>query len=461
MKTKTISTLITVVTLAAFSCNTSSLEPAVEQSKTVDNGTKSTSDLKALALGAYASLKSSRYYGRDFIVLNEIRGTNVYSAGNSGRFITEGDLSYTANTNSYIWTKEEAFRVIANANLIINAEVNSFTAGLDEAKHIQGQAYALRALVHFDLLKSYGQINTGGTLGVPYITKYRSDDLYPKREAVDAVKAKILADLEQAYQLMSDQYFDASKITMSRYTAKALESRICLYFGNWKEAKEAAKVVIDSKKFEVIAAKDFVASWANNANKNSLFELANSTTDNPGINGLAYIYQRSSSTSGYGDVRALDNVIDIFSATDVRRNIIGSHSFETGVLRNLKKYPDVRGYNNIPLVRYEEVILNYAEALFESGDKEATAQLNLLATNRGVEHYTTVTKADILSERRKELMFEGFIFDDLMRTKQGIPRVSTQQSAQYPIRYGDTRLALPIPIHEINANPNMEQNKGY
>ncbi|PGH37300.1 MAG: RagB/SusD family nutrient uptake outer membrane protein, partial [Candidatus Nephrothrix sp. EaCA] len=165
---------------------------------------------------------------------------------------------------------------------------------------------------------------------------------------------------------------------------------------------------------------------------------------------------------GYGDIRALDNVADIFSGADVRRKIIGQQPFETNVLRNIGKYPDIKGTNNIPLARYEEVILNYAEALFELGDNsEATAQLNLIASNRGATPYAKVTKEDILAERRKELMFEGFIFDDLMRTKKGIPKVSEQQSKQYPISYGDSRLALPIPIGEINSNPNMVQNHGY
>jgi len=461
MKTKLISAMLIAAAWVAFSCNTNSLEPAVLQSKTVEEGTKSTGDLKALILGAYASLKGSSYYGRDYIILNEVRGINVYSRGNSGRFTVEGDLSYNSN-NGYIWAASVAFRVIANANLIIHADVNSFDSNKEEAIHIQGQAYALRALVHFDLLKQYGQMNAGGTLGVPYITKYQSDDLYPRREEVGAVKTKILADLDQAYGLMNDKYFDRSKITMSRYAAKALESRVCLYFGDWQRAKDAAKTVIDSKKYTIVASQDFVSSWANSSNQNSIFELAYSATDNLGVNSIAYIYRRVSASSGYGDIRALDNVVNIFSGTDVRKRIIGQQSFETNVLRNIGKYPDIKGTNNIPLVRYEEVILNYAEALFELGDNSnATAQLNLIASNRGATPYAKVTKEDILVERQKELMFEGFIFDDLMRTKKGIPKVSEQQSKQYPISYGDPRLALPIPIGEMNSNPNMEQNKGY
>ncbi|PGH39720.1 MAG: RagB/SusD family nutrient uptake outer membrane protein, partial [Candidatus Nephrothrix sp. EaCA] len=164
MKTKLISAMLMAAAWVAFSSCTSHIEPAVSQSKTVKEGTKATGDLKALILGAYASLKKSSYYGRDYIILNEVRGTNVYSNGNSGRFLVESNLSYTPY-NAYFWAADAAFRVLANANLIIHADVNSFDSDKEEAVHIQGQAYSLRALAHFDLLKQYGQMNAGGTLG--------------------------------------------------------------------------------------------------------------------------------------------------------------------------------------------------------------------------------------------------------------------------------------------------------
>jgi len=460
MKTKISSYVLLLAAVLVFACTTKSLDPTLSQSKTVENGVKSTSDLKALILGAYVALKHEEYYGRGLIILNEVRGINTFSNGFSGRYTTEASLAYNTN-NAYIWNSSIAFRVIASANLAIGTDISKFPSALDKAKHLKGEAYALRALVHFDLLKEYGQINTGGNWGIPYIMEYKSKELYPKRETIDAVKTKILADLDMAYNLMSDDFFDASKTTMSKYTAKALECRVSLYFRDWGRARDAAKTVIDSRKYEIVSAQDFVSSWEKDSNKNSLFELAFSATENLSSNAIAFIYRLQAPGSGYGDIQALDDVLDIFSDTDVRKDIIG-YQFEDGALRNMGKYPDIRGYNNVPLVRYEEVILSYAEALFELGSvAQATAQLNLIATNRGVTPYAKVTRENILAERRKELMFEGFIFDDLMRTKKGIPKVSEQQNISESIPYGDPRLALPIPIGEMNSNPNMEQNKGY
>src|SRR5690606_29771348 len=128
---------------------------------------------------------------------------------------------------------------------------------------------------------------------------------------------------------------------------------------------------------------------------------------------------------------------------------------------NMGKYPDTPvGADNIPLFRYEEVILNYAEALFETGG-DALTQLNLITSNRDASAYASVTKEDILEERRKELIFEGFRFDDMMRTGQDVPYWGTIQNLMGTVSYPDNLFAYPIPLGELNANSNMVPNEGY
>ena len=252
---------------------------------------------------------------------------------------------------------------------------------------------------------------------------------------------------------MGDAYFDSSKEFMSRYTAKAIESRVAIYFGMWNEAKSAAEAVINSGLYQVIAGDQFVASYAGDGSQNSIFELAFSNTDNLGGNSLGFIYKGDT----YGDIEVLPNVEDLYTDGDVRLGILG---IELGKLRNLGKYPDLNGWDNVMLCRYEEVILNYAEALFETGGDAASA-LNMITSKRGIDNYTTVTKEDILNERRRELIFEGFRYDDLMRTNSGVEKVDFEQNIAETIPAGDYRLAMPIPIVELDANANMVQNRGY
>jgi hypothetical protein len=88
--------------------------------------------------------------------------------------------------------------------------------------------------------------------------------------------------------------------------------------------------------------------------------------------------------------------------------------------------------------------------------------LNKITAERNATAYSgNITKEDILMERRKELIFEGFQFFDLSRNGLPIEKVSDLQNISATIPAGDYRYALPIPLTEINANSNMEQNKNY
>ena len=263
-------------------------------------------------------------------------------------------------------------------------------------------------------------------------------------------------DLTMAFSLMSDSYYDSSKEFISKYAAKAIESRVAIYFGDWPTAKLASEAVIGSGLYSIIPAADYVASFNQNSSSNSIFELAFNLADNQGNNSLGTIYKLGA-TGSYGDVQVIDETLDIFESGDVRADILG---YEGLMLRNLYKYPDLNGVNNVNLIRYEEVVLNYAEALLEGGG-DALTQVNKLRLQRGVAALTSVSKDDILDERRKELMFEGFRYDDLLRTGQDITKFSLQQNIAATIPYGDDRMAYPIPAGEMNANSNMVQNDGY
>jgi starch-binding outer membrane protein, SusD/RagB family len=87
--------------------------------------------------------------------------------------------------------------------------------------------------------------------------------------------------------------------------------------------------------------------------------------------------------------------------------------------------------------------------------------LNRIPAKRGANLYTEATKANVLLERRKELCFEGFRFDDLARTGSDIPLVDQYRQTHSGPKYGSYKFAFPIPTVEMNANSNMVQNEGY
>lgn len=446
-----------VITFILGSCTTDSLEPTLSQNKSVEGSVTKVDNLYSILKGAHNIMTGSGYYGRDMIATNEVRSDNCFSNGNSGRFNTQGEFAYNSNTG-FMW--EEAYQVIANANIIINTDVSALEGDQDYGQHLQGAAMILRALAHFDLLRVYGQQHANGSLGIPVVTEFKGENLFPSRNTVDETKAAIYSDLETAFNMMDSNY-DASKTIVSKYVAKALESRVAVYFGDWSKAVSASEVVINSGLYSVIDAGSYVSSWTGDGGSNVLFELAFSGSDNQSSNALSYIYRfPGDAPGGYGDIQVVSTVIDLFEDGDVRKDILGYQDGGTR-LRNMGKYPDTAvGADNIPLFRYEEVILNYAEALLETGG-DALTQLNLITSNRGASAYGSASKVNILNERRKELMFEGFRFDDLMRTGQAVPYWGSAENSLGTLPYPNNFFAFPIPIGEINANSNMVQNTGY
>lgn len=379
---------------------------------------------------------------------------DVFANGNSGHFQTEAELKYIPSNNDGIWTR--AYAVIGSANIIINADEEKLEGTADAINHIKGQAYFLRALAHFDLLRQYGQQYAGGgTLGVPYITEFKGEDLYPSRNSVQEVKINIYSDLEKAFSMMNS-VISSDKQYPSKYAAKALESHLALYFKEWDKVITAANTVISSNEYSIIPASDYLHSFTIDNTANSIFEFAFKDVDNVGINGLGYTYRGDN----YGDIEVLPLVEVIYSEDDVREEILG---YKGDKLRNMGKYPDIQASDNIIVLRIEEVVLNLAEALFEKGQTtKAITELNKITAERNATAYSgNITKEDILMERRKELIFEGFQFFDLSRNGLPIEKVSDLQNISATIPAGDYRYALPIPLTEINANSNMEQNKNY
>ena len=445
--------LIGVCCLSLFSaCTTDDLEPTLAQAKSVEGSINDVSNLFGLLKGAMNNLSSSAYYGTAYYATNEVRSDNCFSNGNSGRYITEATFEQNRNAG-FIWSS--AYEAIANANIIINADLAALTGDAAEGRTYQGQALIIRALAHFDLVKTYGQHTTGsGDLGVPVVTEFKGEDLFPSRNTLTEVYQAVIKDLQDAYTMIDDSMV-ASNVFPTKMAAKALEARVHLYFKQYDQAAAAAKVVIDSGQFSVISASNYVGSWVSNGN--SIFEIDYSSTD---TQGLAYIMRTNDGQGVYGDVQASSDLIDIYDSGDVRLGILG---YEQGTrLRNLGKYPNFQGWDNIPIIRYEEVVLTYGEALLWTGNATgALVYLNLVAENRNAEPYTEATLDNFLLERQREFVFEGVRWDDMMRIGMDADAVGPDEIALSTLTFPNNKFAYPIPLFELDANSNMVQNAGY
>ncbi|MFV0541941.1 MAG: RagB/SusD family nutrient uptake outer membrane protein [Aestuariibaculum sp.] len=156
-----------------------------------------------------------------------------------------------------------------------------------------------------------------------------------------------------------------------------------------------------------------------------------------------------------------------------------------------------RSYLDAPLIRYAEVLLVLAEAKAEQGtitQSDIDNSINLLRAKAGVANLTLNSSTvidDIRRERRVELAFEGFRYDDLMRWKQGLllaePVLGLKfnnvdiadadaftigedivldangyiMSNQTYVFDESKNYYFPVPLEERSLNPNLEQSPGW
>ena len=449
--------IISVATLLA-SCSINDLDPAIPNEKDILTNIRNLEDLQGIANGIYDRMTVTTYYGRNHLIYGEVRADNCFANGKSGRFLNEAAMKVSPDASNGPW--DAMYAVIASCNIIIGQDPAKLEGDPQIIRQVIGQAHIARAMAHFDLLKLFGQQHAGGNLGIPYIKEYVSKQTAPTRNTVDENRAAIFEDIETGLALMSEANNPKTKQQISSFTGLALKARVAIYFKEWEKAKSASEAVINSGKFSIVDSANFVASWKTKNNINSIFELAFSTSDNLGISGLQNIYRGTQ----YGDIEVLDNLLTVYDETDVRKSA-GMISYETvsGIkrLRNMGKYPSSDFSDNVVLFRIEEQYLILAEAKMELGETDALDFLNKIPAKRGAVLYSEATKDNILKERRRELCFEGFRFDDLVRTGNDIPLVDPVKQTHGGPDYGSYNLAFPIPRVELNANRNMVQNKNY
>ncbi len=163
---------------------------------------------------------------------------------------------------------------------------------------------------------------------------------------------------------------------------------------------------------------------------------------------------------------------------------------------------------NFPVMRYAEVLLNLAEALYERdgsiSDADLDRTINMLRDRVGVTHLSNILvsgngldmRAEIRRERTVELAYEGFRFDDLRRWKEaenllpvdllGVKFVGTEFETTEPNNvytagvdldvnpdgfvivdpagnrnWEDKNYLSPLPLDELQINPNLGQNPGW
>jgi starch-binding outer membrane protein, SusD/RagB family len=430
-----------------------------------DDALKTEADVQVALRGAYASLRGVDVFGRTVPVLGDIMADNVYqSAQNSNRYTNYNQYVQIVTDGNALGMWTQSYSSILRCNNIINSTL----AGNVNVNQYKGEAYAIRALNYFNLVRFFAKPYTQdpASFGVPIITVF-DPTLKPGRAKTSEVYTLILSDLAQAYTLMT-QFTNSSQF--SKYAAKALEAKVHLTKGDMPNALIAANDVINNSGFTSVTTANYAAYWGNPApittKLETLFELSSDAVGNLAFDALGYIYNQA----GYGDMLCSDDLAALYSATDVRKTAV----MQLGTRASLPAW-FVRKYLNIAtdrddtkILRLADVYLIAAEASAPVNETNARTFLNFVATRRDASFtgYTSTGASlvnDIIQERRKELAFEGDRFHDLNRLKLPINRSLNYPLAARTIAYPFDKRLLPIPQTETDANPTIkaQQNSGY
>jgi hypothetical protein len=439
-------------------------------------------DYEFSLIGTYAQFRSTAYYGNasgpagGFSTLPDMMSDNLTETGESlANFRQLVNFDYAADNDAIEGLWIAAYRIIAQANITLRG-IDEFAAvNPGQYNRIKGQALAIRAFVHFDLLRYFADdlaLNST-TLGVPYKTEFNLDNI--ARPTVAATWEGIFTDLGEAKTLLADtdKPINSSgnfslRANIDPITVDAILARAYLYSEQYQLAITAATAVIDL--VPLASRANFSAIWRddNIGSSELIWSIPfNSGEGTPAANVYFASGNRSSFRPSTEVIGEYDQVNDIRYNTYFRIN--GSRTI---VSKYLGKGNLSDGIVNWKAIRVSEMYLIRAEAntRVSGGGINALNDLNTLRAARITGYVPVVLTGTALEdaielERRKELFVEGHRFFDVKRTTRNLVRSDCGTNfTTCSLLPGNRAWAWPIPIGEIIANDLInegDQNPGF
>ncbi len=451
-----------LISFLAGSCSEEFLEVDPEQDVSMSEALSTESDFETAIIGCYDGLQDNDSYGKYFVAVVDVMSDDVKGGLITNRMYDwhsyAGSSADYTNLADAIWA--QYYKVIDRANRILEA-------GSDlDLDNVYGQAYAFRALAHFDLVRIYGQHYTytsdASHLGVPIVTKVDVTQ-EPARNTVAEVYAQVISDFESALELIDD---DANSFYFSENVVKALLSRVYLYKEDWENAEAMASEVIESGDYSLVSGDSYASIFSGDHSSETIFEIDMTELDNLGSGCLAANYV----VGGYNEFLPTTDIMDIYEDDDVRKenNFLYDSTLGGGDYGDYRadKFKDALGYENTPVIRLAELYLIRAEAAYHQDDYTTAQDDVTTIRQRGLSTAAAVTATgedlldEILLERRRELCYEGHRLWDLTRNKLGVYRADCTCSAD-SIDYPNNGFILAIGEDEMEVNDNMVQNDGY
>lgn len=420
--------------------------------------------------GIYAELGSSDYLYKNYMLwLPEALSVNINTTDNGLQNMAVGNW-YKDNApflRKGIWSA--AYKTINHINNILNFIEKGGDDEFRYTKIYKGEALALRALLHFNMLGMYGPpVWADEALkakAIPYAAKY-SFDITPF-SSFDKVYELIINDLKAAETCLKEDetllaahrdnissggFISCRTIHMNLYAVQAMLARVYWYRNDLQNAAAYAKKVIDSGKFKMREKSAFVQP------DNGTLELDETifgifSTEFNSVNAKSYgLLATGGNFTLNEDWHRLYDDGSASTGSDYRLNAW----FYSGALRKLVNNTFIEGsqsYNGksilgVNVLRIPEMYYIVAESLMSSDPVEAAKYYDTVVTSRGLDALSgtanTLSEDMLFRERRKEFYGEGLLWLDMKRLGKDIKvSASITLSGSDPVTY-----TVPIPLSE-------------
>lgn len=454
---------------------------------------KTQNDFKQAIAGVYSQqqrlFESNVCYFRGTIGRSDdTRGGANYLDG-LDRFTDDDNNNWATNGWNDMW------KIINLSNLILaKIDEGQFT---DETMkdYIRGEAHMFRAYGYWNLAWQFG--------GMPLIDKPLSIDEVKKipRSEQAATFDFAAEDYKKAIELLPEEWIGTDKGRVTKYAAMGMLARLFMFRSDFASAKPLLKTIMDSGKYGM--EEEYVNCFTDSHDngKERVWEVQ----FNGGQTGEGQFFSTGNLPEGFDDPSVMpfsgfssamlvaDSLYNSYETGDLRRDLAIRKGWvdRNGVLDTVSKffikYNHYDAYtpktqqdwaNNLPVLRYTDVAMMYAEVLNKEAyipGGEAFEILNAVRSRAGLPSLTAAELPDkegflkaIMTERRHEFAFEGLRWRDLLRW--GIAKevmnmfFADRKEGGGLYSMQDHQRLFAIPFNEIsryNDESVMWQNPGY
>lgn len=455
---------------------------------TPTNFYQSAADAQSAINGVLSQLQPQAYYQRTIYIITELPGDCLTPllTQNQER-IDMYKLQYTSTNIEITNWWQNSYKLISRANDVI-AHVPSIDMDVAARNNIVGNAYFLRGLAYFDLVRSFGDV----PLLLKPITSPSDSTLFPHRVGAAAIYKQVISDLQfaEANCFSEPNIVSANKGMVSNGAASAMLARVYLQRASsqYADAQDNQNAlaecnkVISSNVYKLMPVYSDVFNWDKKFYPTQTEVIFGVQFGANGSNITQNITCRMFSPSGLGGSGSFVANVNFFnngypSNDTIRRNWNLANKVGTAsVAPFIYKYRDaqwVAGTNNSRMnwivLRYADVLLMQSEAMNNlspadpakfNGINAVRARAGLTSPTQQYNFTNVVTQTNfvdtLVKERAKELCVEGHRRWDLIRLGR-----YKQIEAGLGFALQDFQYLLPLPQTELDANKNLVQNPGY